>query len=155
MKTLLLSLLFIPVVAFAQQKDAIGQISKSDILATITHMQQLDSDNKKQLDSANALNGELNETLIKESQNIQVLDGDITTLKTWGIDQQTRADKAQADLSATIKRYHLLKTIAAILAGIALLFISLRFMSLVPPPYSFGVPVAAFGIGYAAVWLIF
>lgn len=153
MRSILLALVFFPTLLVAQQKDAV--ISKADILATIDHMQQLDSDNRKQLTEAQKQNAELNVTLIDESQNITKLNTDISSLKQWGIDQQTRADKAQADLSATIKRYHFLKMLAAILAGITLLFISLRFMSLVAPPYSFGVPVAAFGIGYAAVWFIF
>lgn len=153
MRSIFLAALFFPTLLVAQQKDAV--ISKADILATIDHMQQLDADNRKQLTEAQKQNAELNITLIDESQNITKLNTDISSLKQWGIDQQTRADKAQADLSATIKRYHFLKMLAAILAGIALLFISLRFMSLVAPPYSFGVPVAAFGIGYAAVWMIF
>lgn len=75
------------------------------------------------------------------------------TLKEWGIIQQAEAHKFMEKYNNAVKRYHRLKTIAAVVAAAAGVLLGLQFMALVPPPYNLGLPIGAAVLFSALVWL--
>jgi hypothetical protein len=74
-------------------------------------------------------------------------------LKIWGIEQQAEAQKYFDKYTNTVKRYHKLKLIAALIAAAGGVLLGLQFMNLVPPPYNLGIPVGAATLFAALVWL--
>lgn len=79
-------------------------------------------------------------------------------LKEWGIIQQAEAQKYFEKYTATIKRYHKLKNIAAIVAGAFGAMLGMWCMRLVPPvyaAYAFTLPIAGAILAFGAVWMFF
>lgn len=73
-------------------------------------------------------------------------------LKEWGILQQIEAQKYFKKFNETLKRYHRLKLIAALIAAAAGVLLGLQFMNLVPPPYNLGVPIGGAALFALSVW---
>jgi hypothetical protein len=101
----------------------------------------------------NSLN-QANESIKKGFLEVNKLNDEIKALKEWGIIQQAEAQKFMEKYNNAVKRYHRLKTIAALIAAAAGVFLGLQFMNLVPPPYNFGVPVGAATLFAALVWFL-
>lgn len=136
-------------------KDEVGNLPRADILATLDHLEQLSTQNQAKLTQAQQNITLLGKSLTDAHQNIVTLNKDIDALKAWGTEEQARADKAEAALSKTIAAYHRLKLICSIIAALAALFFSLRFMATVAPPYNLLIPIAATGAGAALIWIFF
>lgn len=96
---------------------------------------------------------EANNNVKKGFENINKLNKDIAALKEWGVVQQAEAQKFMEKYNKAVKRYHRLKWIAAIIAAAGGVLLGLRFMNLVPPPYTLLVPVGGAGIFGALVWI--
>lgn len=79
-------------------------------------------------------------------------------LKDWGIEQQNQAFAWMDKYTKTIKRYHRLKNIAAIVAGLFGAMLGMYCMRLVPPvyaAYAFALPIAGAVMAFGAVWMFF
>lgn len=79
-------------------------------------------------------------------------------LKEWGVEQQNQAFAWMDKYTKTIKRYHRLKNIAAIVAGLFGAMLGMYCMRLVPPvyaAYAFALPVAGAVMAFGAVWMFF
>jgi hypothetical protein len=118
-----------------------------------------------ELSSAKATNSELKSKLIaannkvKEAEiNTQQIQKNADALKDWGIEQQNQAFEWMEKYTKTIKRYHRLKNIAAIVAGLFGAMLGMYCMRLVPPvyaAYAFALPIAGAIMAFGAVWLFF
>ena len=79
-------------------------------------------------------------------------------LKEWGVEQQNQAFEWMDKYTKTIKRYHRLKNIAAIVAGLFGAMLGMYCMRLVPPvyaAYAFALPIAGAVMVFGAVWMFF
>lgn len=92
---------------------------------------------------------ELNNSFVQ----IDKLKKDIDTLKEWGVIQQAEAQKWLEKYNNSIKRYHRLKWIAAIIAAAGGVLLGLQIMGFVPPPYSLLVPIGGAGLFGTLVWI--
>ena len=79
-------------------------------------------------------------------------------LKEWGVEQHNQAFEWMDKYTKTIKRYHRLKNIAAIVAGLFGAMLGMYCMRLVPPvyaAYAFALPIAGAVMVFGAVWMFF
>jgi septal ring factor EnvC (AmiA/AmiB activator) len=79
-------------------------------------------------------------------------------LKNWGIEQQNQSFKWMEKYTSTIKRYHKLKTIAAIVSALFGAMLGMYCMRLIPPiyaAYAFTLPIAGAILAFGGVWLFF
>jgi Skp family chaperone for outer membrane proteins len=79
-------------------------------------------------------------------------------LKEWGVEQQNQAFEWMDKYTKTIKRYHRLKNIAAIVAGLFGAMLGMYCMRLGPPvyaAYAFALPIAGAVMAFGAVWMFF
>jgi TolA-binding protein len=88
-------------------------------------------------------------------KEIDVLNKEIKTLKEWGIVQQSEAQKFTEKYNNSVKRYHRLKLIAAIVAAAGGIFLGLQFMAFAPPPYNLLIPVGSAGLFGSLIWMFF
>jgi hypothetical protein len=118
-----------------------------------------------ELNSTKSLNNDLKTKLnaatakIKETElNTQQVQKNADALKAWGIEQQDQAFQWMDKYTKTIKRYHRLKNIAAIVAGLFGAMLGMYCMRLVPPvyaAYAFALPIAGAVLAFGAVWMFF
>lgn len=113
-----------------------------------------------ELKAAKEENGRLKNSLAAATKKVQQAEAktievqkSADTLKEWGIQQQIEAQKYFQKFTDTLKRYHKLKLIAALIAAAGGILLGLQFMNLVPPPYNLGVPIGAAVLFGALVWL--
>jgi hypothetical protein len=112
-----------------------------------------------ELNAAKTENAKLKASLAAATSKIQQAEAKTAevqksadALKEWGIQQQVEAQKYFQKYTDTVKRYHKLKMIAAIIAAAAGVLLGLQFMNVAPPPYNLGVPVGAAALFAALVW---
>lgn len=119
----------------------------------------------QELKSAKASNAELKtkldaaNTKVKEAEiNTQQVQKNADVLKNWGIEQQNQAFQWMEKHTTTLKRYHRLKNIAAIVAGLFGAMLGMYCMRLVPPvyaAYAFALPIAGAILAFGSVWMFF
>jgi septal ring factor EnvC (AmiA/AmiB activator) len=93
-----------------------------------------------------------NKTISQAEQNVAAVQKQADTLKEWGIEKQKEAFQWLEKYTNSVKRYHRLKWIAAIIAAAGGVLLGLQFMALVPPPYSLLIPIGGAGLFGALVW---
>ena len=129
-----------------QAKALIKELNEELKLAKTTN-----ADLKSKLDSANLK--------VKEAKiNTQQVQKNADALKNWGIEQQNQAFAWMEKHAATLKRYHRLKNIAAIVAGLFGAMLGMYCMRLVPPvyaAYAFALPIAGAALAFGGVWMFF
>jgi septal ring factor EnvC (AmiA/AmiB activator) len=79
-------------------------------------------------------------------------------LKNWGIEQQNQSFRWMEKYTSTIKKYHKLKTIAAIVSALFGAMLGMYCMRLVPPvyaAYAFTLPIAGAILAFGGVWMFF
>jgi septal ring factor EnvC (AmiA/AmiB activator) len=79
-------------------------------------------------------------------------------LKNWGIEQQNQSFKWMEKYTSTIKRYHKLKTIAAIVSALFGAMLGMYCMKFIPPvyaAYAFTLPIAGAILAFGGVWMFF
>ncbi len=144
-----------------QPKPTPVQVEVKKEPATISNARQIIKELNSELQNAKSQNAKLKDNL--ERANAKVASAQLETqkvqeaadkLKEWGIVQQTEKFKWMEKYEKAVKRYHRLKMLAAIIAAAAGVFLGLQFMSLVPPPYNFGVPIGAAGLFASLVWFM-
>jgi VIT1/CCC1 family predicted Fe2+/Mn2+ transporter len=92
-----------------------------------------------------------------EEQTLQV-QKNADALKAWGIEQQNQAFRWLDKYTSTVKRYHRLKTIAAIVSALFGAMLGMYCMRLIPPvyaAYAFTLPIAGAILAFGGVWLFF
>lgn len=109
------------------------------------------SENTKLKDNLNKANSNLKNSFLQ----IDKLNKDIDTLKEWGIIQQAEAQKWLEKYNNSIKRYHRLKWIAALIAAAGGVLLGLQFMAFAPPPYNLFIPIGGAGLFGVLVWMFF
>jgi hypothetical protein len=99
----------------------------------------------------------LNKALLKlkdaEAKTLEV-QKNADDLKEWGIIQQETAQKFIEKYNNAVKRYHRLKTLAAVIAAGVGILLGLQFMNLTPPPYNLLIPLGGAGLFAAIVWFL-
>lgn len=129
-----------------EAKNVIRELNNELVAAKTTNAEL-----KNKLDAAN--------NKVKEAEiNTQQVQKNADALKNWGIEQQNQAFQWMEKYTQTIKRYHKLKNIAAIVAGLFGAMLGMYCMRLVPPvyaAYAFALPVAGAILAFGGVWLFF
>jgi len=77
-------------------------------------------------------------------------------LKEWGIQKQNEAFEWLEKYTKAVKRYHRLKMIAAVVAGLFGAMLGMWAMRFVPPiyaAYAMALPVAGAGLAAGALWI--
>jgi len=86
-------------------------------------------------------------------KEIDVLNKEIQGLKEWGAVQEAKAKQWFEKYSQSVKRYHRLKLIAALIAAAGGVLLGLQIMGFVPPPYNLLVPIGGAGFFASLVWM--
>jgi hypothetical protein len=118
-----------------------------------------------ELKTAKEANSELKNKLVAAENKVkaaelstQQVQKNADALKNWGIEQQNQAFEWMEKHTATLKRYHKLKNIAAIVAGLFGAMLGMYCMRLVPPvyaAYAFALPIAGAVLAFGGVWMFF
>lgn len=90
--------------------------------------------------------------------NTEQVQKNADALKNWGVEQQNQAFQWMEKYTSTIKKYHRLKNIAAIVAGLFGAMLGMFCMRFVPPvyaAYALALPVAGAVLAFGAVWMFF
>jgi hypothetical protein len=85
--------------------------------------------------------------------NVSVVQKQADALKDWGVQQQQEAFKWFEKYTDTVKRYHRLKWIAALIGAAGGVLLGLQFMAFIPPPYNLLIPIGGAGLFATLVWL--
>lgn len=93
-----------------------------------------------------------NKTISQTEQNVLTVQKQADTLKQWGIQKEKEAFEWLEKYNNSIKRYHRLKWIAAIIAAAGGVLLGLQFMAFAPPPYNLFIPIGGAGLFGALVW---
>jgi hypothetical protein len=93
-----------------------------------------------------------NKKVDEAQSNTAVVQKQADTLKQWGIQKQNEAFQWLEKYNNSIKRYHRLKWIAAIIAAAGGVLFGLQFMAFAPPPYNLFIPIGSAGLFGALVW---
>lgn len=135
-------------------------VVKPENTTSIQQARQIIKDLNAELTSAKAENANLKTNLdeatkrvLEAEQNVAVVQKSADALKEWGIIQQGEAQRFIEKYNKAVKRYHRLKIIAAVIAGLGGVLLGVQFMSLTPPPYNLFIPVIFSGVFGAIVWL--
>jgi len=117
----------------------------------LTAAKASNTDLKTKLDAANLK--------VKEAEtNTQQVQKNADALKNWGLEQQNQAFQWMEKHTKTLKRYHRLKNVAAIVAALFGAMLGMYCMRLVPPvyaAYAFALPIAGAVLAFGAVWMFF
>jgi hypothetical protein len=166
-KLLLIILLVLPLTSFGQFWKPKAKPTPTPVLvekskSPIQDAKQLVKELRSELKMAKDENTKLKNSLTNATKElntsftqINTLKKDIETLKEWGIIQQAESQKWLEKYNNSIKRYHRLKWIAAIVAAAAGVLLGLQFMAFAPPPYNLFIPIGGAGLFGTLVWIFF
>lgn len=99
-----------------------------------------------------------NKKVLEANKNTETVQKNADALKNWGVEQQNQAFQWMEKHTSTLKKYHRLKNIAAIVAGLFGTMLGMYCMRLVPPiyaAYAFALPIAGAILAFGAVWMFF
>jgi acyl-CoA synthetase (NDP forming) len=94
-----------------------------------------------------------NKTIANAEQNLATVQKQADSLKEWGVQKQKEAFEWLEKYNNSVKRYHRLKWIAAIIAAAGGVLLGLQFMAFAPPPYNLFIPIGGAGLFGALVWI--
>lgn len=116
-----------------------------------------------ELNSAKSENAKLKNNLINANKkvteaeaNAAIVQKQADALKEWGIQKQNEAFQWLEKYTKAVKRYHRLKMIAAVVAGLFGAMLGMWAMRFVPPiyaAYAMALPIAGAGIAAGALWI--
>jgi chromosome segregation ATPase len=126
----------------------------------VQEAQQLIKELNSELKSAKSENAKLKNNLTNANSKVaeavskvSVVQKQADALKDWGVQQQQEAFKWFEKYTDTVKRYHRLKLIAALIAAAAGVLLGLQFMAFIPPPYNLLVPIGGAGLFATLIWM--
>jgi len=99
-----------------------------------------------------------NKQVEKANKDISIVQKNADTLKDWGIEQQNQAFQWMEKHTSTLKRYHKLKNIAAIVSALFGAMLGMYCMRFIPPvyaAYAFTLPIAGAILAFGGVWMFF
>lgn len=131
-------------VALQEAKSIIGQLN--------TEL----NDAKKSNGNLTIKLNETNQKLQNSQKEISILEQKIKDLTSWGIKQQEEAFKWMEKHDKAIKRYHLLKNIAASVAALFGFILGLNLMRFVPPVYAgyaYALPLIGGVLAFTGIWM--
>jgi hypothetical protein len=116
-----------------------------------------------ELNSAKSENTKLKNNLANANKKVAEAEASIATvqkqadtLKAWGIQKQNEAFEWLEKYTNAVKRYHRLKMIAAVVAGLFGAMLGMWAMRFVPPiyaAYAMALPIAGAGLAAGALWI--
>jgi len=134
-------------------------VSKPENATSIQQARQIIKELNTELNNAKTENEKLKVNLEDASKRVfdaekatQTVQKNADALKQWGIIQQAEAHRFMERYNNAVKRYHRLKVIAAVIAGLGGVLFGMQFMALTPPPYNLFTPVIFSGVFAALVW---
>jgi septal ring factor EnvC (AmiA/AmiB activator) len=130
------------------------------VQTNVQEAQQLIKELNSELKSAKSENAKLKNNLANANtkvadavNNVSVVQKQADALKDWGVKQQQEAFKWFEKYTDTVKRYHRLKWIAALIGAAGGVLLGLQFMAFVPPPYNLLVPIGGAGLFATLIWM--
>jgi len=134
-------------------------VEKPENATSVQQARQIIKELNQELNSARTENANLKKNLddatlkiIQAEKSTQEVQKNADALKEWGIIQQGEAQRFIERYNGAVKRYHRLKIIAAVIAGLGGILFGMQFMALTPPPYNLFTPVLFSGAFAALVW---
>lgn len=141
-------------------KPVATKIVQTNNKSNIQEAQQIIKELNSELKSAKSENATLknnlanaNSKVLAATNNVAIVQKQANDLKEWGIKQQEDALKWFNKYNDTVKRYHRLKWVAAIIAAAGGVLLGLQFMAFAPPPYNLFIPIGSAGLFGTLVWL--
>jgi septal ring factor EnvC (AmiA/AmiB activator) len=126
----------------------------------VQEAQQLIKELNSELKSAKSENAKLKNNLANANtkvaeavNNVSIVQKQADALKDWGVQQQQEAFKWFEKYTDTVKRYHRLKWIAALIGAAGGVLLGLQFMAFIPPPYNLLVPIGGAGLFATLIWM--
>jgi uncharacterized protein involved in exopolysaccharide biosynthesis len=126
----------------------------------VQEAQQLIKELNSELKSAKSENAKLKNNLANANtkvaeavNNVSIVQKQADALKDWGVQQQQEAFKWFEKYTDTVKRYHRLKWIAALIGAAGGVLLGLQFMAFVPPPYNLLIPIGGAGLFATLIWM--
>lgn len=130
---------------------------------TIQQAKQVIKELNSELQSAKSENAKLKNNLanankkVKEAEvNVATVQKQADALKAWGIQKEKEAFEWLEKYTKTVKQYHKLKMIAAVVAGLFGAMLGMWAMRFVPPiyaAYAMALPIAGAGLAAGALWI--
>jgi septal ring factor EnvC (AmiA/AmiB activator) len=130
---------------------------------TIQQAKQVIKELNSELQSAKVENTKLKTNLANANKKVADAETNLSTvqkqadlLKEWGIQKQNEAFQWLEKYTKAVKRYHRLKMIAAVVAGLFGAMLGMWAMRFVPPiyaAYAMALPIAGAGIAAGALWM--
>jgi septal ring factor EnvC (AmiA/AmiB activator) len=137
-----------------------GPVATKVVQTNVQEAQQLIKELNSELKSAKSENAKLKNNLANANtkvaeavNNVSIVQKQADALKDWGVQQQQEAFKWFEKYTDTVKRYHRLKWIAALIGAAGGVLLGLQFMNFVPPPYNLLVPIGGAGLFATLVWM--
>jgi septal ring factor EnvC (AmiA/AmiB activator) len=141
-------------------KPVATKVVQTNNKTSIQEAQEIIKELGSELKSAKSENARLKNNLVSANtkvaeavNNVSVVQKQADALKDWGLQQQQEAFKWFEKYNDTIKRYHRLKLIAALIAAAAGVLLGLQFMAFIPPPYNLLVPIGGAGLFATLIWM--
>ena len=94
-----------------------------------------------------------NKTIAEANKNVVTVQKQADMLKEWGVQKEKEAFEWLEKYNNSVKRYHRLKWIAAIIAAAGGVLLGLQFMAFAPPPYNLFIPIGGAGLFGVLVWI--
>jgi septal ring factor EnvC (AmiA/AmiB activator) len=130
------------------------------VQTNVQEAQQLIKELNSELKSAKSENAKLKNNLANANtkvaeavNNVSIVQKQADALKDWGVQQQQEAFKWFEKYTDTVKRYHRLKWIAALIGAAGGVLLGLQFMAFIPPPYNLLVPIGGAGLFATLIWM--
>lgn len=130
------------------------------VQTNVQEAQQLIKELNSELKSAKSENAKLKNNLANANtkvaeavNNVSIVQKQADALKDWGVQQQQEAFKWFEKYTDTVKRYHRLKWIAALIGAAGGVLLGLQFMAFVPPPYNLLIPIGGAGLFATLIWM--
>jgi septal ring factor EnvC (AmiA/AmiB activator) len=130
------------------------------VQTNVQEAQQLIKELNSELKSAKSENAKLKNNLANANtkvaeavNNVSIVQKQADALKDWGVQQQQEAFKWFEKYTDTVKRYHRLKWIAALIGAAGGVLLGLQFMAFIPPPYNLLIPIGGAGLFATLIWM--
>lgn len=145
------------------KKPAVVKVESATSGSSIQQAKQVIKELNAELQSAKTENTKLKINLANANKKVADTETNLATvqkqadlLKEWGIQKQNEAFQWLEKYTKAVKRYHRLKMIAAVVAGLFGAMLGMWAMRFVPPiyaAYALALPIAGAGLAAGALWM--